>query len=219
MFFSSPVPLPQLPPGHTLAGLALALGSMGREGQRLPDSRKGKNWETKASQPSQPAPLRRPARVGAPFSPLPSAPSVGAPSAGNGGAAPTARQPCARGPAPAGGAAPTWARTGALPALLRSAAGRWESWPGAGGRREAPLYGAAAGRKEALVSQAGRIPAPGAHLSGQERGAAGTPPEKARARSPTDGGGAGRSQPLPIPSCPGRASPPLRAPHLVAALP
>lgn len=36
--------------------------------------------------------------------------------------------------------------------------------------------GRAAGRKEALVSQAGRIPARGAHLSGQEPGAAASGP-------------------------------------------
>ena len=92
-----------------------------------------------------------------------------------------------------------------------------------GGRRPRGgdrFMGRAAGGKEALVSQAGRIPARGAHLSGQEPGRRrrrARPPEKAAvpaAPGPSSrptAAGAGEEPPLSLQSSPGRgASPPLQ---------
>lgn len=59
-----------------------------------------------------------------------------------------------------------------------------------GGEGTGALYGAAAGRKEALVSQTGRIPARGAHLSGQE-------PERRRARLPEKAAAPAAPSPAP----------------------
>lgn len=92
----------------------------------------------------------------------------------------------------------------AAPAAARGRAGTVRrAGGGEGGRRPRGgdrFMGRAAGGKEALVSQARRIPARGAHLSGQEPGRRrrrARPPEKAAAPSapspcaPTDGGGGG----------------------------
>lgn len=172
------------------------------------------------------------ARVGTPFS-LPS-PGMGASPVGLGtwrggqgaaGRPPTALPPCARAPHQPGGRlhlpgrgfapSPRWAPlVGWAAGAGRAGLSGGRAAAGAGGRGEGTLYEAAAGRKEALVSQAGRIPARGAHLSGQERGAAGPAPRK-RLRLPrrraqrTDGRqrGQGRSRPLSLRPALGAAPP------------
>lgn len=99
---------------------------------------------------------------------------------------------------------PRWAPLGCSGCSARASRdcreGGWQGGRAAarGGDR---FMGRAAGGKEALVSQAGRIPARGAHLSGQEPGRRrrrARPPEKAAAPSapgpcarPDDGGGGG----------------------------
>lgn len=142
-------------------------------------------------------------------------------------------------------AGPTLARTRALPArgsarplrLQRAGepglsggrlAGRaGGGWRPRGGDR---FMGRAAGGKEALVSQAGRIPARGAHLSGQEPGAAAAagPAPRKRLRLPRrpapaprpPAAGAGEEPPPSLQSSPGRrASPPLQAADSGARLP
>lgn len=222
---------------------------MGRGGQCLPASRKGKNWETKASRLSQPTPLRSGPGWGG-HSLLPPGSQDGQEPCRPGDL--EGRAEChpatpdclpARLPAPRraprlpdgrlhlprrGRALPRWAPLGGWAAGARRAGlcgGR--AAVGAGGREgRGPLYEAAAGRKEALVSQAGRIPTRGAHLSGQEPGRSrARPPErlrlsKPRPCDPTDGGGdRGGATPL-APVLPWRsASPPLQAPEFVAGCP
>lgn len=141
---------PCLCPQGNLAGWALALCSMGRGGQRRPDSRKGKNGETKASQHSQTTPLRPAQALGYPL--VPSRSQNGQSPVGlgtwRGGRSAsrrplTALPPWAPAPAPA---APTWAQIRALPAL-GSAAGRLgggHSGAGRSGGRAA--WGREAGR-------------------------------------------------------------------------
>lgn len=199
--------------------------------------------ETNASRPSQPAPLHSGPGGGGHSLPSsrsqnghPGCPGTWRAEHGAARRPATALPLCARVPAPAGsGAAPTSARTRALPALdsvpplgCRGAASRPVRRAGCsgGGRREGRgrLYGAAAGRKEALVSQAGCIPARGAHLSGQEpERCRARPPEKAEAPGPAPrrtAAGQGRSLSFSLQSSPGRgAFPPLRAPGPGAVLP
>lgn len=225
---------PQSSPGHTLAGWDRGAAASLQEGKRGGN----KSYPAHPSAPLRGCPGWGPHSLKILPSPLRS--QDGRPAAGVWGTAGACgpRPPTALPPLALAGV-PGWTHLGAR-AGLRSAApaaarervgtvgGRTAGRAGGGRRRRGGdrFMGRAAGRKEALVSQARRIPARGAHLSGQEPGAAAAgPAPRKRLRLPRRPAPRpdprrrrqGRSRPAPSSPAPGAA--PLHLSRLQTRVP